>query len=363
MRARLIYEAIKHLPGRTDDEIHKMIVDDARPDEAFNLAKKYHIELTHEEIKKILKHEPLFDKLNYAKQYHFADLHNELYGELKQWAKTTKDINIALQDMTNYDYPKMFEILLKRAQGKNISLDEDTYAYAVDKGINILPYITKMPSRDFDFEKIGSQYYLTFKDWDVFAQFFNTSSRDISEDFIENILRGEGDDYFLGQYDITQELPDFTNRFLEKIDIGLCNYLKTLLEKTHPEVEKCANFRDLYHYIQKLDEASELDEDIREAISRATTECQEMADYDECYKSVMNAVTDFFEISDAKWQDKGGCKARITEKGLNTLLGLCYNSDIVDKIDYAPPYYGYQGDIEKSPDSFSDSLYTQLENL
>jgi len=356
-----VNEAIKHLTPRSGDEIRKTIIN-ARPEEAFPLAKKYNIELSREEIEKILEHEPLFDKLDYAKQYRFDWLHEELYAELTRWAKRTRDISLAIQDMVDRDYPELLEFLLKRAKGKNeAAIDEDTYAYAVSKGINILPYITEMPSSDFDFEKIGLQYYLMFKDWDVFATFFVDDRNHFSIDSIATILKGEGLDDFFGDYEI--ELPDFSNRFLEKIDVKLCNYLKILFEKSHPEAEQYTNFRDLYHYIQKLDEDAELDDDIREAISRATTECQKMADYDECYKGIMDAVTDFFEISDVKWLDKGGYKVKITEKGLNTLLGLCYNSDIVDKIDYTSPYYGYQGDIEKSPDSFSDSLYTQLENL
>ena len=94
MRAKFIYEAIKHLTPRSPEELRKMILK-AVPHEAFNLAKKYKIELSYDEIKKIIEYEPLFTQLRWAKSEKWDKLYDELYAKLIKWAKRSyiDDIN------------------------------------------------------------------------------------------------------------------------------------------------------------------------------------------------------------------------------------------------------------------------------
>jgi hypothetical protein len=364
-----INEAIKHLAPRSEEEIRKIVFDNPSS-EWIDLAQRYNIKLTKDEIRKSLEEEIIYDRLKIAQYNGWDWVYDEVYPKILQRAKTSPDIGSVLNNVItndNYydkdDYKNLIEILLKRAKEKKLNIvDTEIYAYAVSAGINILSYITEIPSSDFKFEKKGNQYYLIFDNWDVFAQFFKTG-REIGEKFIKDMLAGEGDEHFYGYYDNDyKELPDFGDRFLKKLDVELCNYLKSFLEKTNPEIKQYKNFKDLYHYIQKLDEDKKLDEDIGEAITRATTEVKEMADHDEAYNEIKGAVIDFFNISEPVWiNDK--FRTKISWDGLNTLVGLCFSDEMIDKIDYHPPYYGWDGDIEDYPVVFNDCVINRLEDL
>jgi len=362
-RKKKVNESIKHLKPRSEKEIRK-IVFNSPPNEWIGLAHEYHIKLTHEQIRKGLEHESLYNQLSWAKAMKEDWLYDELYLELVKWAKRTDDLNNALTTALQYNYLEIAKILLKRAKRKKENvIDEENYAYAVSAGINILPYITEIPSPDFKFEKIGNQYYLIFNDWDDFSSYFK-DNREISKQFIKEVLSGEGDEYFFGQYDSVNELPRYTDRFFEKLSLELFKDLKSYVIKVHKNAKKCKNFKDLYKYLQDLELEDKLDHNIRNAIIQANNEAYEMASYDQAYDELKNAIIKFFDISDIKYVDGiHKYKVKISESGLNTLIGLCFSDETIDKINYYLPQYGYSGNIEKQPDTFNDALANQLDNL
>lgn len=399
MRARLINEAIKYLTGKSTDEIWKDIKNDPILDllekmthkKEWKWLEKYLLPLSKKSKLKIRKEikddlggrwwyrvddeNDENDENNLYKEFLEVDnlripvldwLKSELTSKIIRVAKTTPNIKKEIETAASYyeyispksEFPKSIKILLTRAKELKLQvITNEVYYYIRNEELDILEYIVKFPKDNFKIKRKGEQYFIEFIEFADFAHYF-MSTREIDKKFIEQVLSGEGDEFFMG-YEDSRDFPDFHHNFLDKISI-IYKPLKTLVVNKHPEAKKVNNIIELFGFMKKLDSTSDLNNSLYTTIINATNETQEIANSDEAYKDLKKAIIDFFELSDIKY--KNNYIVKISKDGLRKLLALYYDEESADYIRYYPPQYGYRGDIENYSDIFIDVLDNQLNN-
>jgi hypothetical protein len=100
-------------------------------------------------------------------------------------------------------------------------------------------------------------------------------------------------------------------------------------------------------------------------IKSAGVSAKESADADEAYKKLIKAIKNHYGFTETKWVgEKLYCE--ISEYDYKSIFFSDYssakdalsNSDDDTLIDYSPPYYGYDGDIDE--DYFNEDLSNRL---
>jgi hypothetical protein len=241
------------------------------------------------------------------------------------------------------------------------NLDENDYVQMKEEGIEWIPYIP-IPGNDFRYQRmgVGDNYLLKFNGWEEFSSYFDTG-RDLSLEFIENVLSGDAhDDFYYDSdaFDVT-DLGWHVQRIINKGEEVPA--MKDLKEKA---IEMGGNPENMETVDDLLEEINNNDDlhDLRQAVLFAFMDAQESADESAAYRSLINAIQKWYEIGEGKWHESGGTEifvAPITKKGLEKLFYSIMTGD--DKIKYYPPDHGFNGDITK--DDINDALYNKIEDL
>jgi predicted kinase len=202
----------------------------------------------------------------------------------------------------------------------------------------------------------GDKVYIITDGWDDYAENFSTG-RDISEDFIKDVLKGESFDYF--NYSISDFKPEY---FADEINEENLKTIKEKIKKINSSAEiEEANADDLISFMEEDDSY----EEIINAILGTGVSAKESADADEAYKKLIKAIKNHYGFTETKWVgEKLYCE--ISEYDYKSIFFSDYssakdalsNSDDDTLIDYSPPYYGYDGDIDE--DYFNEDLSNRL---
>ncbi len=208
-----------------------------------------------------------------------------------------------------------------------------------------------------DITREGDKIYIVTDGWGDYAENFLTG-RDISEEFIRDVLEGESFDYF------NYSPSDFDASYYED-DINEEN-IKTIKEKikkldSEVEIPENASGEDLVDLIKENGSL----EEIEDAITISGVQAQESADADETYDKLTKAIKNHYGFTEIKWVgDKLFCEISESdyksiffddERGAKDALS---NSDDDTMIDYSPPY---NGDIDK--DYFNENLSDRLSGV
>lgn len=257
------------------------------------------------------------------------------------------------------------EFLIKKPEYNN-SLDENDFYELKKWGIQWIPYV-KLPGDEIQYEFKNGKYFLSFDGWQSFSDLFDTDTRNLSKDFVEAVLSGENaEEYF--EYDSVNfgditEMTWFLKRLLAKGKIPALDDLKEKFIERGGDPETANNLEELFDEIESNDEY----EDLHDALRFAWADSQEMADQDEAYKDLKNAIKKHFDINDEeiKWVEKPNnyshYYAPISLEGVEKLFGCLSLNDSDYKIKYYPPQYSYNGDI--TAEVFNDSLSNRLDEI
>lgn len=270
------------------------------------------------------------------------------------------------EEELNHETRKQWiEFLIKNPEYNN-SLDENDFYELKKWGIQWIPYV-KLPSDEIQYEFKNGKYFLSFDGWQSFSDLFDTDTRNLSKDFVEAVLSGENvEEYF--EYDSVNfgditEMTWFLKRLLAKGKIPALDDLKEKFIERGGDPETANNLEELFDEIESNDEY----EDLHDAIRFAWTDSQEMADQDEAFKDLKNAIKKHFDINDEeiKWVEKPNnyshFYAPISLNGVEKLFGCLSLNDSDYKIKYYPPQYSYNGDI--TSEVFNDSLSNRLDEI
>lgn len=206
----------------------------------------------------------------------------------------------------------------------------------------------------------GNKIYIVTDGWEDYAENFLTG-RDISEEFIKDVLKGESFDYF------NYSPSDFQAEYYEdEINDDNIKIIKEKIKKLDSEIEipEDVSGEDL---VDLIEENSSLEE-IEDAIKISGVQAQESADADEAYKELTKAIKNHYGFGEIKWEgDKLYCE--ISESDYKSIFfddersakDAFANSDSDTMIDYSPPYNGYHGDIDES--YFNELLSEKLSEI
>jgi len=245
------------------------------------------------------------------------------------------------------------------------NLDENDYIQMKEEGIEWIPYIP-IPGNDFKYQLIGNNYTIKFSGWEEFSTYFDTA-KDLSFEFIENVLSGDAhDDFYYDSdaYSIT-DLGWHIQRIINKGEkVPAIDDLKEKAIELGGNPENMETIDDL---LQEINDNDDL-HDLRQAVLFAFLDAQESADESAAYKSLIKAIQKWYEIGEGEWKEVGTASnisnipimvAPISKKGLEKLFYTIMTGD--DKIRYYPPDQGYNGDISK--DDINDAIYNKIEDL
>jgi predicted kinase len=210
-----------------------------------------------------------------------------------------------------------------------------------------------------DIKREGDKIYIVTDGWGDYAENFNTG-RDISEDFIKDVLGGDFFEYF--NYSFSDFDSDY---FSDEINEENLNKIKEKIKKIDSSVEIDEyDTNDLISFMKNNDSY----EEIIDAILSTGVSAKESADSDEAYKKLTKAITNHYGFTEIKWiGEKLYCE--ISEGDYKSIFFSDYssakdalsNSDDNTLIDYRPPYYGYDGNIDKN--YFNEELSNKLEEI
>lgn len=241
----------------------------------------------------------------------------------------------------------------------NKDLDENDYFELKDREIEWIPYA---PFKDdsFKYKFTGNSYILYFNDWGNFADYFDTTSRDVSPQFIEAVLSGE-DTYEYFDYD-TREYKDITdfashiNRILNKgKQIPAIKDLKDKAIAMGADPDKMETVDDLLEEIQENEDLS----DLCDAVRFAYVEAMELADESEAYRDLQRAIQKHYHIGEAKFNKRYEMYVAPCDfEGIKLLSFTLATKE--DKIKYYPPQ-SYSGDM--TMEDINDSLANKLDDL
>lgn len=243
----------------------------------------------------------------------------------------------------------------------NKNLDENDYYAMREKGIQWIPDVPFHPSAGMSYELLGDQYFITFHEWTDFIDFIDTSNlRDrVSEEFLRAVLSGDAFKFFEMDSDYANDITEFT-WLLKKIESkgnGL-DVLKDIKDKAIELGGDPDNMENLESLMEEINDNKDLD-DLKDAISHAVMEAQEIADENEAYKHIIDEIKKYFEIGEGNWIDENTYKAKITKKGVEMISYTIVTGD--EKLGYSAPYNGYSGSI--SEDELLDSIDNKLNDL
>jgi hypothetical protein len=241
----------------------------------------------------------------------------------------------------------------------NKDLDENDYLELAYREIEWIPYA---PFKDdnFKYKFTENSYVLYFKDWGNFADYFDTTSRDVNSQFIEAVLSGDGSyeyfDYGVREY---KDITDFAwpiNRVLQKgKQIPAIKDLKDKAIEMGADPNKTETIDDLLEEIQENEDLSDLCDAVRFAYSEATA----LADESEAYMDLQRAIKKHYHIGDAKYDEsKEFFVAPCDFEGIKLLSFTLATGE--DKIEYNPPQ-SYSGDM--TMEDINDSLINKLDDL
>jgi len=251
--------------------------------------------------------------------------------------------------------------LLKIALEKGIDLDNyDLESIVADLDRNgqydnkiLLPSILK--DFPYDVHKTKNGYFIIVKWWDSFSKLFK-ENRDLDLITIDKILSGNSDDLF---YHISIEDIDLVDyewaisQFKENdIDLKQLKDL-TLKEANRNDIEILTELNNLEEIFKFISENEDSLYDLSKAIKRAIIETEQIANEDEAFKDLKNAILKYF-----KWEEpiikEGQLKIPVTSDQILLIYKIYH--DIMDGINYSIPYNGWQGDFKKYGQVFGDAL-------
>ena len=251
------------------------------------------------------------------------------------------------------------EHLIKKGGEWTKRLDENDYIEMKDMGIDWVPYIP-IPGGEFKYDKLANNYTIKFDGWESFATYFDTG-RDLSFEFIENVLKGDAhDDFYYDSdaYDIT-DLAWHIHRITNKgEEVPAIKDLKEKAVELGGNIENMETIDDLLEEINNNDDLH----DLKQAILFAFLDAQESADESAAYRSLIKAIQKCYEIGEGEWKEDGNTSimvAPISKAGLQKLFYTIMTGE--DKIKYYPPDQGYNGDLSK--DDINDAIYNKIEDL
>jgi len=257
------------------------------------------------------------------------------------------------------------EFLIKKPEYNNW-LDENDFYQLKKWGIQWIPYV-KLPSDEIQYEFKNGKYFIAFDGWESFSELFDTDTRNLDKGFVEGVLSGENaEEYFeydSVNFDDITEMIWFLKRLLSKEKIPALDELKEKFIEREGDPEIANNLEELFDEIGSNDAY----EDLHDALRFAWADSQEMADQDEAYKDLKNAIKKHFDINDEeiKWVEKPNnyshYYAPISLEGVEKLFGCLSLNDSDYKIKYYPPQYSYNGDI--TAEVFNDSLSNRLDEI
>lgn len=250
---------------------------------------------------------------------------------------------------------KWIEFLIRKLEYNN-SLDDSDYYDLKKMGIEWIPYVPFSDS-NFKYELIGNRYIIKFSDWSDFAKYFNTDSRDISEEFIEAVLSGDFFEYFDYSLENFRDITDFTYSIERLLNQGKSiPALKDLKEKALEMGANPDNVENISDLMNEIDSNNDL-EDLKDTVAFAFAEASQSADESEAYKDIKKAITKYFDMGDAERKGEFFI-APITKEGVEKLSYVMASGE--EKIIYYPPQ-SYDGDM--TADDINDALDNKLSDL
>jgi hypothetical protein len=214
---------------------------------------------------------------------------------------------------------------------------------------------------DFGYTVEGDKYYIHFGGWLDFRDLFDSQSRDVSLEFIGDVLCGEDSyqhfDRDMEDYEDITQSGWYLNKTAEKGNIPALEDLKTTAIEMGAVPENVATLDDLLNEINDNEEL----EALKEAVQRAFSETQSVADEDACLKSLQSAIMKHFDFTQKpEYNEKEILVAGITKKGLKKLSYTVATGD--EKIRWSQPSgSAWMGDWE--PDVINDALYNAMGDI
>jgi hypothetical protein len=289
-------------------------------------------------------------------------------------SKSEKEIIKELKEYDTYDLIELWRIsgnilaikeALKRKNFQNVVWNEDL-VNIIDRHPELNNEMVQIIINIFSelvLEKKTNGYFIKVKEWGEFSVLFQ-ENKEISEKDIEKILSANSMDIF-EYYDMDVHLSDYDwvmEKFANKVHTGLLKKLTLKFAKEEDgldisEIKKAKKLKDIFTFIVKNKE--ELPE-IRTALEWAIIRTHEAADEYTAYNELKNAIKKKFGWNEPTIEEDY-LVFPVDADDIIYIFKVCNNLE--DGIKYYPPYYGWQGDIEKHPDVFNDSLQYELENI
>lgn len=249
--------------------------------------------------------------------------------------------------------------------------EEGQFMNLFDEHIDLLRFVANNPAvvkfffkerendiKFDDFKIINGIPFIIVSDWSYFSKCFKENRNSLSREFIQDVLDGDGFQYFEIYEDID---TSYAMYFVDDINDSNFKKIKEYLSEDKVEVNSLSELENLL----KDGGADE----ILSAIKLAVNLAQEQANSDEAYETIRKAIFKHFEIIDYKWQgDKLIIKIPVHIASMAPFIvhksfieGFCNEENGGEYINVDRPYGGFNGDI--TSESFNDNLSYQLEDL
>lgn len=280
-----------------------------------------------------------------------------LEEQIKTWYRDAYDhdpgedliYDIMKDDELDFDTKEKWVLFLI---SKGYNWDCEEWAEMMNQGIDFIPALPDGYKRNFgdlNYFKKNGKNYIQFSGWEDWADYVE-ENREISREFIEAILSGDSFEYFDSDYH--PEVLDSDHWILK--DNQSVEMIKEKFLELGGE-EKITE--DPEEMIRTICTDSEF-EDLEYAISYALASSQQSADESEAYNDILKNLKDHFDIGDSEWNGESHI-SEISQEGFSKLLDAGFDGN--NKLDYSPPYYGYQGDVDY--DTFRSELENRLSDI
>lgn len=304
--------------------------------------------------------------LNASKFYGCTSEWCTLFPDRFEYYSKYGDLNIFINksEINSNNSERRVQIHLESGQFMDMNDSEIGKKEFFDKNPEVFNYLydkyKDKYSGPLDIKKEGDKIYIVTDGWGDYAENFVTG-RDISEEFIKDVLTGESFDYF-------DYSPSDSDASYYEGDINEEN-IKTIKEKikkldSEVEVTESPSGGELVDLVKENGSL----EEIEDAIKIAGVQAQESADADEAYNKLIKAIKNHYGFTEIKWEgDKLFCE--ISESDYKSIFfddersakDALSNSDDDTMIDCSPPYNGYNGDIDKN--YFNENLSERLNEI
>ena len=212
-----------------------------------------------------------------------------------------------------------------------------------------------------DIKKEGEEYWIVVNDYTYFVDYFKLDNR-TRNDLIEKVLGG--DSYELFEYNP----KDFSIDENFKLNEDKLKILKAILRLEAKEnsdynydVKEVKDYDDVVSIVKEYD-IDNLEIWLKYIVCRAN----EYSDANKAYEDITDEIYSFFGlvIGSAKWVDKKSQSSDLWLKFKDNdsayyakfLIENYDDSYSDDKIEYSPPYYGYNGDHNITQDFFNQEI-------